>query len=283
MTQTHFRNDLELYLEQISAVSLLTPDEEKTLAWSIINEQCEESKNHMIRANLRLVVSIGKQFARSGVPLLELINEGNLGLIRAVERFDPAYGNRFSTYATWWIKKTIKRKIMNGRQPMHIPAYMLQRMSNWRRIHSELEDQLGRCPTRAELAKAMEVPHSKIDLIQRTMAAVERSVTTSASEEHGRSHPLDNCPDTRTNASPAEHLDDIQKVRQLLRQFDSTTNDILRMRFGLDGGTPKTLKEIGQQLGLTRERVRQIEHQAIGKLQRGFKTCRLPDLVRQAS
>ena len=141
MNQSRVRDDLELYLNQISSVALLTAEQEKTLAWQIINEQCECSKNHMIEANLRLVVSISKQFVRSGIPLLELINEGNLGLIRAVERFDPAYGNRFSTYATWWIKKTIKRKIMNARQPMHIPAYMLQRMSNWRRAVRDRKDE----------------------------------------------------------------------------------------------------------------------------------------------
>jgi len=269
------REDLEIYLKQISAIPLLTPEEEKELAWLIINENCPESKNHMIRANLRLVVSISKQFSRSGIPLLELINEGNIGLIRAVERFDPAYGNRFSTYATWWIKKTIKRKIMNGKQPMHIPAYMIQRMSNWRRTVRELEESLGRCPTRAELARAMKVPRSKLDLIQRTMAGIERSITTSGTKDQGQSHPLDSYPAPSSHngvESQEEKRDDIKKVRSLLKGFDPITSDILRMRFGLDGQPPLTLKQIGKQLGLTRERVRQIEHQAIGRLKRGFKT-----------
>ncbi len=271
MPSTALHNDLDLYLAQISRVPLLTAADEKQLAWRIINDECEAAKEHMIRANLRLVVSISKQFTRSGIPLLELINEGNLGLIRAVERFDPAYGNRFSTYATWWIKKTIKRKIMNGRQAMHIPSYMLHRMANWNRILHELQDSLGRSPTPTELADAMQVPRSKLGLIQRTMAAVQRSATASPREEHGRSHPLEGFADPGTNRDEIEHRDELRKVRGLLDELDSDTNRIIRMRFGLDGHKPMTLKEIGLHLGLTRERVRQIEHQALGQLLRGFR------------
>lgn len=270
MPSKSIQNDLDLYLAQISRVPLLTADQEKQLAWRIINDGCDTAKEHMIRANLRLVVSISKQFTRSGVPLLELINEGNLGLIRAVERFDPAYGNRFSTYATWWIKKTIKRKIMNGRQAMHIPSYMLQRMANWNRTLRELEDALGRSPTPSELADAMQVPRSKLGLIQRTMAAVQRSSTSGPREEPSRSHPLDGFADPGGGRDEIEHRDELRKVRGLLEGLDSVTSDIIRMRFGLDGHEPMTLKEIGTHLGLTRERVRQIEHQALGQLLRGF-------------
>lgn len=270
MPTTAFKNDLDLYLAQISRVPLLTPDEEKRLAWRIINDGCEEAKEHMIRANLRLVVSISKQFTRSGITLLELINEGNLGLIRAVERFDPAYGNRFSTYATWWIKKTIKRKISSGRQAMHIPAYMLQRMANWDSTLRSLEDALGRSPTPSELARAMQVPRSKLDLIQRTMAAVQRSATSTPRDDRGGMHPLDGFADPATAHDDLEHRDDLRKVRGLLGELDGSTKDIIRMRFGLDGNEPMTLKEIGHRLGLTRERVRQIEQQALGQLLRGF-------------
>ena len=269
---SQIRNDLEVYLEQISKVPLLSAIEEKEVAWRIINEECPQAKDLMIRANLRLVVSISKQFTRSGIPLLDLVNEGNLGLIRAVERFDPAYGNRFSTYATWWIKKTIKRKLMNGRQPMHVPAYMVQRMAKWARVVRELEEELGRCPTSMELARAMKVPRSKLDLIRRTMASLERSVTTSSSEDEGRTHPLDNCPSPSSEPGqcPVERRDDIEKVRKLLDCFDPVTARILRMRFGLDGQPALTLKEIGKHLGITRERVRQIEHQALRRLKNCF-------------
>jgi RNA polymerase primary sigma factor len=150
---------------------------------------------------------------------------------------------------------------------------MIQRMSKWRRAVRELEEKLGRCPSHAELARTMKVPTSKLDLIQRTMAGIERSVTTSGSEDQGRSHPLDSfpAPTSSYESSQEELRDDIMKVRSLLKHFDPVTSDILRMRFGLDGSSPLTLKEIGKHLGLTRERVRQIEHQAIGRLKRGFK------------
>jgi len=171
MARSGLQTDLQLYLRQINEVNLLTAPEEKMLGWRIINDNDHAAKERMIKANLRLVVSIGKNYVHRGLPLADLIEEGNIGLIRAVEGFDPAQGARFSTYASWWIKQAIKRTLINAVQPIHIPAYMVELIARWKEATRRLEDELGRPPTNQELAGAMEVPPKKLQIIRRAMKA----------------------------------------------------------------------------------------------------------------
>jgi RNA polymerase primary sigma factor len=147
MASAALQSDLQLYLKQINEVPLLTAAEEKELGWRIINDNDHDAKELMVRANLRLVVSISKNYAHRGLPLADLIEEGNIGLIRAVEGFDPAQGARFSTYASWWIKQAIKRTLVNALQPIHIPAYMVELVARWKEASRRMEDELGRPPT----------------------------------------------------------------------------------------------------------------------------------------
>ena len=273
MSRADVRSELELYLDEISRIPLLTAEEERQLAWGVINDHCPECKRHMIRANLRLVVSIAKQYLRRGMVLQDLINEGNLGLIRAVERFDPALGHRFSTYATWWIRKTIKQSVVEFGQHLHVPTYMRQRMAAWDRTVKELETKLDRAPTPEELADAMNVPRSKLRVIQRTMAAMHSVPTGTSREEDGHRPEVDLQPDDLFEPASLilERQEDVEKMRAILSRFDATEAKVIRMRFGLDGRAPLTLKEAGREIGLTRERVRQIEQAAIGRLREAFR------------
>ena len=146
------KSDLQLYLNDINQVALLTAEEERELGWAIINDDCQASRERMIRANLRLVVAIAKNYTNRGLTLSDLIEEGNIGLMRAVEGFDPAQGARFSTYASWWIKQAIKRALINARQPIHIPAYMVELIAKWKVASRDLERELGVPPTIEQLA-----------------------------------------------------------------------------------------------------------------------------------
>ena len=272
MTRSTPRNDLETYLREIARVPLLTAQEERELSWKIINDNCEESRCRMIAANLRLVVSICKHYQTTGLSLLELIDEGNIGLIRAVERFDPAYGHRFSTYATWWIRKTVKRSWSRHRMPMHVPSYMMQRMAALKRTVRKLELKHGRCPTSKEVADAMNMPVNKLPVLERTLACLQQPSGPGRANDSDRHHVLNMQP---AGTSGPEELtaskDDLQKVRLLLKQLEPIEERVLAMRFGLDGRPPMTLKQIGRVVGLTRERVRQIERDALEGLKRGFK------------
>ncbi|MBZ0172907.1 MAG: sigma-70 family RNA polymerase sigma factor, partial [Phycisphaerales bacterium] len=151
------KSDLQLYLNEINKVALLTAEEERELGWAIINDDCAASRERMIRANLRLVVAIGKNYTNRGLTLTDIIEEGNIGLMRAVEGFDPAQGARFSTYASWWIKQAIKRALINARQPIHIPAYMVELIAKWKVASRELERELGTTPTLEQLADRMDL------------------------------------------------------------------------------------------------------------------------------
>jgi RNA polymerase primary sigma factor len=261
--------DLQLYLRQINETALLTADLEKELGWRIINENDQEAKEWMIKANLRLVVSISKNYSHRGLPLADLIEEGNIGLIRAVEGFDPAQGARFSTYASWWIKQAIKRTLINAVQPIHIPAYMVELIAKWKETTRRLEEDLGRQPTTHELAAAMEVPLKKLQIIRRAIKAFHAPPQAPVGEDGQAIDFADLFEDFRTD-QPDEVIaksDEFKTIVRLLEAIDERDARVLKLRFGLEGQEPLTLKQIGEEVGLTRERVRQIEVNALRKLQ----------------
>jgi len=260
--------DLELYLKQIDESPLLSADEEKHLARKIINEGCMASREHMIRSNLRLVVAIAKRYMNRGLSLQDLIEEGNVGLVKAVEGFDPDMGARFSTYGCWWIKQGIKRALINAVQPIHIPAYMVELIAKWKRASRLLEEKLGRTPTVQELAEEMDLPAKKVRIIKKAVKASRRPSQTGSGAEGEGPMLSEMVADART-PSPQDQVllaDDLETIGKLLEAIDDREAKILRLRYGLNGDEPLTLKEIGVHVGLTRERVRQIEIEALKKL-----------------
>jgi len=258
---------LRLYLRDAVEVDLLKPAEEIVLA-KRIQAGDASAREHMIRANLRLVVKIAREYEDFGLPLLDLINEGNIGLMHAVERFDPAKGAKLSTYAAWWIKQSIRRALSNQSKSIRLPIHVVQELARMKKAENRLETELGRAPSDGELAAELE---ASLEDIQRWREAAAIGATSLDA-------PLGNDPDSNRIAdvvaddnavmpwSDVAAETDAELVRELVTTLNTREQTILRRRFALDGGEPETLETIGESFGLTRERIRQLEAAALKKL-----------------
>ncbi len=261
---------LETYLREINETSLLTAKDEQELA-ELIGQGDVRARDRMVRANLRLVVNIARGYTGKGLSLQDLIEEGNLGLLRAVEGFDPSMGTRFSTYASYWIKQSIKRALINSAKTIRIPAYMVELLSKWRRASARLTEELGRGPTPEEIARVLGLPRKKLPIIKK---AIRIYNLTPQTDQADAGWSLGEMVMDERMKSPDEAMveqDVLQRALELLEMLDQREATVLRMRFGLESMQPHTLKEIGEQLGLTRERVRQIETEALNKLAGGLE------------
>ena len=255
---------LETYLREINETALLTAEEEQTLAEKIGHGDVR-ARDRMVRANLRLVVNIARGYTGKGLSLPDLIEEGNLGLLRAVEGFDPAMGTRFSTYASYWIKQSIKRALINSAKTIRIPAYMVELLSKWRRANARLTEELGRTPTPEEIARVLGLARKKLPIIKKAIRIYNSTPQTDQAEAGWSLGEMVMDERIKTPEDELVEHDVLKHVLSMMETMDPREATVLRMRFGLDDMEPHTLKEIGEQLGLTRERVRQIETEALGK------------------
>jgi RNA polymerase primary sigma factor len=257
---------LQIYLHDINDTPLLSADDERQLAGRVAMGD-PEAREHMVKANLRLVVNIARGYLGKGLNLEDLIEEGNLGLMRAVEGFDGMMDRRFSTYASYWIKQSIRRAVMNNGKPIRLPAYMVSLLSKWRRATAVLTDRLGRAPTHEEVGKALRLSKKKMGIVAK---AIRINNLTPHSEALGDEGPaLNNVLTDERSKGPESQLieaDDLGRIFEHLDALEDREATVVRMRFGLDAYNPMTLREVGENLGLTRERVRQLESQALQKL-----------------
>ena len=257
---------LQIYLHDINNTPLLSAEEERTLAARVaLGDPC--ARDHMVKANLRLVVNIARGYLGKGLCLEDLIEEGNLGLMRAVEGFDGMMDTRFSTYASYWIKQSIRRAVMNNGKPIRLPAYMINLLAKWKRVTTGLTERLGRPPTLDEVGKALRLTKKKVGIVAKAIQVNNLTPHAEGSDEDGVV--LDNVLTDERSRTPDDLLieaDDLDRIFKRLGQLEEREATVIRMRFGLAPFVPMTLREVGENLGLTRERVRQLESQALMKL-----------------
>jgi len=258
---------IKLYLREIGQVKLLSQQEEIELA-ARIKKGDKKAREQMIKANLRLVVKIAHDYENFGLPLLDLISEGNIGLMKAVERFDPAKGGKLSTYGSWWIKQSIKRALANQSKTIRLPVHLVDKISRMRRTALKLQEVFGREPTDEELADEMRLSVSRVAQM-RTAAIRPASLDAPIGDDDSNSF-AEVVQDEGAN-TPYENLEEktvTGMLQEMVKTLDERESTILRYRFGLDGGSEKTLEEVGARFGVTRERVRQIQNIALIKLRK---------------
>ena len=255
----------QLYLRQIAQIPLLTPEQEIQLARRIKRGD-QKALTQMVTANLRLVVKIARDYANFGLPLLDLISEGNIGLMKAVERFDPKKGGKLSTYAAWWIKQSIKRALANQAKTIRLPIHLVEKIGKMRRVSSQMMEELGREPTDDELAEEIGLSSSKVAALK---SAALRPASLDEPIQEGECFEFGDIVGDEESDDPFETLRDkdmLEEVDELLDMLGDRERMIINSRFGLDGQEPKTLEEIGETFGVTRERIRQLQNVALLKL-----------------
>lgn len=264
-----FDATIKEYLHEIDAASLLTVGQERVLGKLIMEDNDPWAREQLVRSNLRLVVNIAKRYGERGMSLGDLIEEGNLGLIRAVDYFDPDRGTRFSTYAAWWIKQSIKRALLENVQPVHVPTYMVALINQWRHTAAELESRLGRAVEVEEMAEVMHLPLRKARIIHRIVEVLGSAGDAGGGEGTEDDQLLEATLVDRNTGRPEDSMvaeEEQAKALRLLDAIEPREAQVLRLHYGLGDTRPMTLKEIGKKFGLTRERIRQLRRDALTKL-----------------
>jgi RNA polymerase primary sigma factor len=264
------RSNLQIYLQEIGKTPLLTIEEEVTLARRIRRGD-KAAREHMIKANLRLVVKIAMDYKDFGLPLLDLISEGNIGLVKAVERFDPRKGGKLSTYAAWWIKQSIKRALANQSKTIRLPVHLVDKISRMRKTAMALSERMGREPSDEELAMELQIPTAKVAHLK--SVSVRPASLDAPVGDDGDSATFGEIVGDENATSPFENLREKNlnmDLHSMVDSLDKREADIIRMRFGLDGHSELTLEEVGRRFNVTRERIRQLEYIALGKMRRAI-------------
>ncbi|MBR3115872.1 RNA polymerase sigma factor RpoD [Candidatus Saccharibacteria bacterium] len=275
-------DSVRLYLREIGKIPLLTPEEEADLAQRIVKGD-KKAKDKMVEANMRLVVSIAKRYGGRGLDFLDLIQEGNTGLLRAVDKFDPGKGFKFSTYATWWVRQAITRAIADQARTIRIPVHMVETINKVLRTTRKLTTELNREPTNEEIAAALDMEPEKIDYVMRIkqdIASLDASISREGDDEESV---LGDFVEDEERDSPEDSAAN-QILKEQLSEIIATLTDreqkIIRLRFGIGGGRPHTLEEVGAEFDVTRERIRQIEAKALSKLRKNKDTKKLHEYLR---
>ena len=275
-------DSVRLYLREIGKIPLLTSEEEQDLAQRIVKGD-KKAKDKMVESNMRLVVSIAKRYGGRGLDFLDLIQEGNTGLLRAVEKFDPAKGYKFSTYATWWVRQAITRAIADQARTIRIPVHMVETINKVLRTKRKLTSKLNHEPTNEEIAKELDMEPEKVDYVMRIrqdIASLDASIGREGDDEDSVLGDFveDEERDSPEEAASSQILK--EQLSEIIASLSQREQKIIRLRFGIGGGRPHTLEEVGSEFEVTRERIRQIEAKALSKLRKNKETKKLHEYLK---